>query len=222
MSTRGALLVPTGLAGMSPRAPRRVLEELAARGQRASAAGQERPLVALELASGRTMSGRCVAVGDDGGLAMVLLHTGGSERAPTVVQLRLDQVVAVGYEQGGVERVPREAPSRLELARALAAGEAELARALGARLALGVAELFDDGERLAAAALAPVLRQALLRLAADEMGQAALRGLSGVQLGAAARRAVTRSGDELRVEAAVGPDQDWACAELVAAIEKVL
>lgn len=212
-----------GLAALAPQSPRRVLEELVARGRRAAAAGHERPAVSLELLSGRSLAGRCVAVADDGGLSMVLLHTGGSERAPQVVQVRLDQVAAVGYEPVSQPQQPTgAAPGRLELARGLAGVAEEVTRVLGARFELVLAEPAEDAGRQAVAALVPVLRQALVRLAADAMGKDALRTLAAVQVGAGPRRAVTASGGSLRVEGAEEVGQEWTVSELVAAIEKAL
>lgn len=209
-----------GLGALVPQSPRRALEELVSRGQRAAAAGHERPGVSLELMSGRSLAGRCVAVSDDGGLTMVLLHTGGSERAPQVMQVRLDQVVAVGYEPvAPALQSTGAAPGRLELARGLASVGEELARAAGARLELVLREPADDAGRRAVAALVPVLRQALLRLAGDAMGKDALRALASVQVGAGPRHAVVASGGALHVE---GGDEEWTVGELVAAIEKAL
>lgn len=214
MSTRA------GLAALAPQSPRRALEELVARGQRAAAAGHDRPVVSLELMSGRSLAGRCVAVAEDGGLSMVLLHTGGSERAPQVMQVRLDQVVAVGYEPVAQPQQPTgAAPGRLELTRGLAGVAEEVSRVLGAKLELTLADPADDPGRRAVAALVPALRQALARLAADAMGKEALRALAVVQVGAGARRAVTASGGSLRVD---GAEEEWTANELVAAIEKAL
>lgn len=209
-----------GLGALVPQSPRRALEELVARGQRAAAAGHERPSVALELMSGRSLAGRCVAIAEDGGLTMVLLHTGGSERAPQVMQVRLDQVVAVGYEPVAQPQQPTgAAPGRLELARALAGAGEEVSRVLGTRLELVLVEPAEEAGRRAVAALVPVLRQALVRLAGDAMGQEALREVAAVQVSAGARRAVVGSAGSLRVDAA---DEEWTASELVAAIEKAL
>lgn len=209
-----------GLAALVPQSPRRALEELAARGKRAAAAGHDRPVVSLELMSGRSLAGRCVAIAEDGGLSMVLLHMGGSERAPQVMQVRLDQVVAVGYEPVAQAQQPTgAAPGRLELSRGLAGVAEEVARVLGARLELVLAEPADEPGRHAVAALVPVLRQALVRLAADAMGKEALRALASVQVGAGPRRAVMASRGSLRVE---GAEEEWTVSELVAAIEKAL
>lgn len=213
------------LGALSPRSPRHVLEDLAVRGQRAAAAGQERPVAVLELASGRQVQGRCLAVSDDAGLAMVLLHTGGNERTPQVMQVRVDHIVAVGYDLAGQPAADREPPGRLEISRALSAAGEDLARALGGKLELVLADLSDDAERLAAMALVPVLRQALLKLAADALGQEALRGLSAVRVGVSTRRGVVKAGGALHIDAAAASptaEDDWTVGDLVTEIERAL
>lgn len=213
---------PGLLAQTPPRSPRHVLEDLAARGERAVAGGKERPNVTLELASGRQLQGRVVAVGDDGGLAMVLLHTGGTERAPQVMQVRADHIVAVSYEVMREVAPDRSAPGRLELSRMLTAGADDLAAALGKRLEVATAEPLDEAQRHAVAALAPALRQALVRLAADEMGREALNGIAAVRVGAAHQRGAVKASGELHVDAPLSPGDEWTAAELQAALEKAL
>ena len=137
------------LKTIAPRSPRRVLEELVARGDRAAAGGKDRPMVMLELASGRQLQGRCVAVADDGGLPIALLHTGGSERAPQVMHVRTDHVVAVTYDAAKEPPPDHSAPGRLELVRLCAAAGEEVLGSVGAYQleSIGV-QLFDkiDGD----------------------------------------------------------------------------
>jgi DNA-binding transcriptional ArsR family regulator len=216
----------SGLSAIAPRSPRHVLEELAARGARAVAGGQERPLVTLELANGRQLRGSCVAIADDGGLPMVLLHTGGIERAPEVLHVRIDHVVAVGYQAWREAAPAGPAPGRLEINRALAGVADELAAKLGQRVELTAGELAEDAQRLAAMALVPVLRQALSQLAGDAMGADALRSLSAIRVGAAREGAALRThvgaAHELHVDAPLPPAEEWTAPALVAAIEKVM
>jgi hypothetical protein len=211
-----------------PRSPRHVLEELVARGDRAAAAGQPRLVVTLELASGRSLQGRCVALGDDGGLPMVLLHTGGSERAPEVMHVRVDHVVAVGYEAAPEPVADRTAPGRLEISRALSSVADEVSAKLGGKLELTLGELADDPRRHAVMALVPVLRQVLVRLAGDAMGAEALRALAAVRIGAATTASVVLANRELpnsrelQIDTALFPTEEWTAPDLQAAIEKAL
>lgn len=213
---------PSLLGQVAPRSPRHVLEDLAARGERAVAGGKERPQVSLELASGRQLQGRVVAVGDDGGLPMVLLHTGGSERAPQVMHVRADHVVAVSYDVVKEAPPDRAAPGRLEIARLLTAAAEELAGPLGRKLEVAAADPLDEAQRHAVAALVPTLRQALVRLAGDEMGREALSALGALRIGAASQRGAVKASNELHVDAPLPPGDEWTTAELQAALEKAL
>ncbi len=216
------MTTPGLLGSISPRSPRHVLEELASRGTRAVAAGKERPLVTLELASGRQIEGRCVAVGDDGGMAVALLHVGGSERAPQVAHVRTDHVVAVRYELVKDPPPAQAAPGRLELTRAVSGAAEEVAHKLGAKLELALADPLDEAQRQAVATLLPSLRQALGQLAADPMGKEALGALTAVRLGASTARGVVKASGELHVDAPLPPAEEWTTAELVKAIERAL
>jgi hypothetical protein len=104
----------------------------------------------------------------------------------------------------------------------LTAGADELAAALGTRLEVVAAEPLDEAQRLAAAALAPLLRQALARLAADELGREALARLTAVRVGAAHRRGAVRVSGELHVDAPLPPGEEWTVAELRADLERAL
>lgn len=213
---------PGLLKSIAPRSPRHVLEELVARGDRAAAGGKERPLVILELASGRQLQGRCISVGDDGGMAMALLHTGGSERAPQVMHVRTDHVVAVTYDLVKEAPPDQSAPGRLELLRLLSSGAEGLTAVLGKKLDVLLAEPLDDAQRHAVAALVPSLRQVLTRLAGDAMGQEALSALASVRVGATTAGGVSKASGELHVDAALPPAAELTVAELQAAIEKAL
>lgn len=214
---------PGPFAAIPPRSPRRALEELIGRGDRAAASGKERPLVTIELASGRQLEGRPIALADDGGLSMLLLHTGGSERAPQVLQLRTDAIVALGYTVGQDRPVDAAGPpSRLELARLVVSAAEDASHKLAKKLDLGVSDPLDDDQRRAVAAMLPSLRAALAQLAADAMGKEALLGLSALRLGASAARGVVKVGGELSIDAPLPPAEDWTTAELVSAIERAL
>lgn len=214
---------PGPFAAIPPRSPRRALEELIGRGDRAQAQGKERPVVSIELASGRQFEGRPVALADDGGLSMLLLHTGGSERAPQVLHLRTDVIVAVGYEAGNARPVDAAGPpGRLELSRLVSAAAEDVAHKLGKKLDLLLVEPLDDDQRRAVAALLPTLRPVLAQLATDSMGKEALLGLVAVRLGASASRHVLKVSGELHLDAPLPPADDWTTAELVAAIESAL
>ncbi len=214
---------PGPFSAIPARSPRHALEELILRGDRAFAAGKERPLVHLELASGRQLDGRAVAIADDGGVAVVLLHTGGPERSPQVLHLRIDVIVAVGYEVG--KDRPADAagpPGRLELARLISAAAEDVGHKLGDKLELLLDDPLDDEQRRAVAALLPTLRPALAQLAGDAMGKEALLGLSALRLGASASRNVLKVSGELHIDAPLPPADDWTTTELVSAIEREL
>jgi hypothetical protein len=213
---------PSGLAAVVPRSPRHVIEDLAARGDRAVAAGQERPVVTLELASGRQLQGRCVTIADDSGLPMLLLHVGGSERVPEVMHVRVDHVVAVGYQVFRDAAADLVAPGRLEISRALVSAGDDISSKLGAKVEFGLGELLGEPQRHAVMALIPQLREALLRLAADAMGSEALRALSSVRVGAALPAGVVLVSRELQINAPLPPAAEWTVAELYIAIEKAL
>src|SRR5688572_4980814 len=105
----------------APRAPRRILEELVARGQKAATTGKDRPLVTLLLTTGRDVTGRAVAIADDGGIAMIALHVGGPVSAPAVTHVRIDHIVAVTHDVATAKppMADEPAPGRLELTRAM-------------------------------------------------------------------------------------------------------
>lgn len=210
------------LKTIAPRSPRHVLEELVARGDRAAAAGKDRPVVTLELASGRQLQGRCVAVADDGGLAMALFHTGGSERAPQVMHVRTDRVVAVTYDAAKEAPPDHAAPGRLEIVRLCAAAGDEVSAALGRKLDVLPAEPLDEAQRHAVAQLAPILRQALARLAADAMGKEALAAITAIRVGATAAGGVVKASGELHVDGVLAPGDEPTTAQLTAMLERAL
>lgn len=210
------------LAGAEPRSPRALLDELAARARRAAARGRERPDVALHLTSGAVIAGRLVAVGDDRGTAVVMLHVGGPPTAPRVAAIRVDQVIAVIHDlvREVVDHGP--APGRLEVLRAWAAQAAPLAAALGIAIELVLADDLDDAGRRAAATTAPILGQLLRELAGDDLGREALLMCTAIRLGASRGGSVRKDGSELVVEVPDDPDRAWSAADLRAEVEKAL
>jgi hypothetical protein len=213
------------LAKLAPRAPRRILEELVARGQKAAVTGKDRPVVTLLLTTGRDVTGRAVAIADDGGLAVIALHVGGPISAPQVTHVRVDQIVAVTHDVT-TPRPPmadEPAPGRLELTRALAPHAAHLSSRIDHKLALVPNEPMDDDDRRAVMATISLFAQVLGKLADDPMGTEALRHLSEIRLGAAAKGDVrTAGGGVLVVEVPRSSDDAWDERALKNAIEKAL
>jgi hypothetical protein len=212
------------LAKLVPRAPRRLLEELVERGQRAAATGKDRPLVTVLLAAGRDIVGRVVALRDDGGIAVCALHIGGSPAAPQVAHIRVDQIAAITYDMVG-DRPPladEPAPGRLELARALSERTASIAARLGATLSIAVHEPLGEDDRRAVMAAIPTLEQVIGKLADDAIGKDALRTLTAVRLGASVRGGVRKDGTTLTIEVPRGAEDTWDEASMRAAVEKAL
>jgi hypothetical protein len=178
-----------------PRSPRAILDELAARHRKAQGrGGGVGPEIALYLVSGPIIVGRVLAVADDRGVALAVLHISGHVHAPRVVTVRVEHVIAVAHDLLPPAEVTTPAPGRLEVARALAA----FAPAIASRLGIGLE----------------------LRLA-DE-GRAALLMLTTVRVGAAATGAVRRDGAVLVIEVPRGLDDAWSEAEARAAVERAL
>jgi hypothetical protein len=198
------------LADLNPRAPRRLLDELAGKAARAAAQGKERPQVSVMLATGRELAGRVVAIGDEGGVVVLALH--------------VDQVIAVTVDvapdKPAFDGPP---PGRLELARALGDHAAALAAALGgAPVALSTADPLGDDERHAVAAALPTLAKVLLALAADDLGKDALRGLAAIKVGAAGKGSVSQSAGTLSVDVPRSSDDAWDERAMRREIEKAL
>lgn len=212
------------LAELNPRAPRRLLDELAGKAARAAAQGKDRPQVTVMLATGRELAGRVVAIGDEGGVVVLALHVGGPASAPTVTHVRVDQVIAVTVDvapdKPAFDGPP---PGRLELARALGDHAAALTSVLGgAPVALSTADPLGDDERHAVAAALPTLAKVLLALAADDLGKDALRGLAAIKVGAAGKGSVTQTAGTLSIDVPRSSDDAWDERAMRREIEKAL
>jgi hypothetical protein len=206
-----------------PRSPRAILDELAARHRKAQGrGGGVGPEIALYLVSGPIIVGRVLAVADDRGVALAVLHISGHVHAPRVVTVRVEHVIAVAHDLLPPAEVTTPAPGRLEVARALAAFAPAIASRLGIGLELRLADDLDDAARHAVSAATPTLGALLTTLAADEQGRAALLMLTTVRVGAAATGAVRRDGAVLVIEVPRGLDDAWSEAEARAAVERAL
>lgn len=206
-----------------PRSPRAILDELAARHRKALArGGAPGPEVAVYLASGPIVVGRVLAVGDDRGAALAVLHISGDLAAPRVVTVRVEQVIAIAHDLLPPAAITAPAPGRLEVARALAAFAPAIASRLGIGLELRLADDLDDAARHAVAAATPGLGALLTALAADDHGRAALLMLTTVRVGAAVTGAVRRDGAVLVIDVPRSLDDAWTEAEARAAIERAL
>ncbi len=107
-----------------------MLDELARISATLAKHDRGRPEVSLYLASGQSVHGRLVAVSDH-----VLVHTGGTVKAPSVAFVRVDQVAAVTVADASLLAKPvmsdAPVPSKLELSRQCAARVDGLSGSLG-------------------------------------------------------------------------------------------
>lgn len=196
-----------------------------ARGAKAAVTGKDRPVVTLQLATGRDVTGRTVAIADDGGLAIIALHVGGPVSAPTVAHVRIDHVVAVTHDIA-TDKPPmadEAAPGKLQLARELAQKVAPaVANKVDKPIAIVPNEPLGDDERRAVMAGIPLLATVLGKIAEDAIGKDALRRLTEIRIGAATRGDVRLSAEVLSIEIPRAADDAWDERTLRAAIEKVL
>lgn len=218
------------LAQLTAASPRKLLEDLARIGAALARSDRPRPEVECYLASGQLVRGRIVSVADDRQGAVALIAIGGNVRSPSVTFVRVDQIAALTVVDASLlVRAPvvdAPIPSKLELARGLAARAEALAGAVGKRIELqlgGASELDDDGRRAIGAAL-PLVADVLAAIAADEMGRDALRALEVVELGAASSGDVGTydSGRRLVIRAPKLITEQYTAATLRRAIEKLL
>ena len=210
--------------------PRRLLEDLARIGVALARSDRPRPEVECYLASGQLVRGRIVSVADDRLGAIALIAIGGNVRSPSVTFVRIDQIVALTVVDASLlvkaPVVDAPIPSKLELARQLAARADALAAALGKRIELvlgGASELDDDGRRAIGVAL-PLVADVLAAIATDDMGKEALRALEVLELGAASSGDVGTSdgGHRLVIRAPKLLTEQYTAATLRKAIEKLL
>lgn len=214
--------MPDPIGRVSPRSPRRLLEELAGAAERLAATGRPLPRVTLHLANGRDLIGRLVAFGEDGGTAVAALHVGGDA---DLAHVRVDVVAAVTvHEPIAPARTAGDPPGRLELARQVKARARALAAALGAELPIALDEgLAGEADLRAVAALLAILDDALAGVLADPLGvDAVRRQVESIRLGAGEESSARLLGRALHLRAARDPLAQWTPAELRAAIESAL
>jgi hypothetical protein len=218
------------LAQLTGANPRKLLEDLARIGVALARNDRPRPEVECYLASGQLVRGRIVSVADDRQGAMALIAIGGNVRSPSVTFVRIDQIAAVTVVDASLlvkaPVVDAPIPSKLELARQLAARADALAGPVGKRIELllgGASELDDDGRRAIGATL-PLVADVLAAIAADEMGKDALRKLEVVELGAGSSGDVGTydSGRRLVIRAPKLVTEQYTAQTLRRAIEKLL
>jgi len=210
----------------TPRSPRRLLDELVMVARAYAATDRPRPEVELLLIGGQVVRGKLAGLGDDGGVAIATIVTGGQPRAPAIACVRVDQIAAVIAADASVlvrAATPTEpAPTKLELARALGARAESLTTALGRALPMTtVAELDDDGRRAVAAAL-PALVDTLRAISRDPAGKKALDALSGIELAAAAQPELRRDAAKLVFVAPLRSADAWPPARLRVELDKLL
>ena len=185
-----------------------------------------RPEVDLHLASGQVMRGRLVSLSDHGQGVTILVHTGGTVKAPSVAFVRVDHVAAVADASLLARPVMSDAPvpSKLELQRQCAARADGLGASFGHPVAIelgGASELDDDGRRAIGVAL-PLVQDVLHAIASDPMGKEAVAGIKTVELGAASTLEVTLDRKRLVIRAPKLLSEQPDHAALRKAIEKLL
>jgi hypothetical protein len=214
---------------LTAQSPLRVLEDIARIARVLAAHGRARPELELSLVSGQSVKGRLIEVGpgDDraGPIAVVLV--GGTPRAPAVTYVRVDQVCAVTLGDAGVLlRAPVSElppPSRLELARQIAARGEPLAARLGRALPVSLTGELEDDSRRALGGIVPVLFEVLGAITGDELGRSALAGITAIELGAGpAGELWIEAPGKLVVRAPRLLTEAFTAASLRAAIEKLL
>jgi hypothetical protein len=215
--------VTDALGKLAPRSPRRLLDELAAKGQKAAAGGKDRPLVTIHLSTGHDVSGRVVALGDDGGLAVVALHVGGTIALPQVAHVRLDHVVAVTHdlanERSAIADQP--VPGRLELMRALHERGGAINAKIGKTLELALHDPLSDDDRRSIGIQLSTLIVVLSKLADDDMGRDALKALDMSRVGCTPSGNASKNAGVLLIEVPRAEDA-WDERTAKATIEKAL
>jgi hypothetical protein len=184
------------LAQLAPRAPRRLLEELAQLSRTLAAAGRPRPEIELYLVSGPAIHGRLVEIAEDRGTVIATMLVATAPRTLSVSFVRVDQIAAVTVVDAALLARPLvadvPAPGRLELQRLLAARVEAITAAIGRSLPIELpADLDDDGRRAIAMVL-PILADVLIAIGGDAMGRDALSALEAIELHPAASAEVAR------------------------------
>jgi hypothetical protein len=214
------------VAQVKARSPRRVLDDLAPIAGAIAGHGRARPEIELMLATGASVRGRFVSLGDDRDGVTVVVQVGGSPAEPSVAFVRVDQVVCVIVPDAGLlvrGPVPDSPiPSKLELARQAAAKSDQLAGKLGHPVSLAVVPEIDDDGRRAAATLLPLLADVLAAIAGDDMGKQALAPITAIELSAGSTGDIGRHGATLVVRAPRLLTEAYTRESLRAEIEKIL
>jgi hypothetical protein len=194
------------LAGLRPRQPLRLLEELAALSARARAGEPlARPRVTLHL-PGRDLRGQLLGLSDDAGgrVALLLLDSGDrfSHDVTHVLVANLEALTvhdALRIDQPTSEIV---VPGKLELRRALVALGERLS-SVGAGFVLETEDLETTDLEPIMAALVP-LEQALQAILNDDLGREALKNISVLKLISRNAAQVLKSGNTLEVQVVRG------------------
>jgi hypothetical protein len=212
---------------LKPRSPSQVIEDAVSLGRVLAAHGRPRPELELSLQSGQTLRGRAIDFGETPhhGPTIVLV-TGGTPRTPSVAYVPISRVIAVVIDDASVLVRPpvsdAPAPNRLTLARQIAARGEPLTARLGRPIAITVADDLDDAGRRAVGAAIPVVLDALLAIAGDELGRDALAKLTAVTLTAGSAPELAITGDTLAVRAPVLLADAYTVDSLRRELEKLL
>jgi hypothetical protein len=199
------------LAGLVPRQPLRLLEELAALSARVRAGEPfARPRVTLHL-RGRDLRGQLLGLSDDAGMRVALLLRESADRFSTdrfshdvthVPVANLEALTvhdALRIEQPTSEIV---VPGKLEVRRAVVA-LGERLRSTGAGFALETDDLEPEDLEPLMAVLIP-LEEALRAILKDDLGREALAHFSVLKLTLRNAAQVLKSGETLELQAVRG------------------
>jgi hypothetical protein len=193
-------------AGLVPRQPLRLLEELAALSARVRAGEPfARPRVTLHL-RGRDLRGQLLGLSDDAGMrvALLLLESGDrfSHDVTHVLVANLEALTvhdALRIEQPTSDVV---VPGKLEVRRAVVA-LGERLQAAGAGVALETDDLEPGDLEPIMTALVP-LEEALRAILDDDLGREALKQFSGLKLMVRPAAQVSKSGATLELQVVRG------------------
>lgn len=213
---------------LEPRSPRQLLEDLARIGVTLAKHDRLRPEVELHLASGQSVRGQVISLGDHAGGAIALVHSGGTVRAPAVAFVRVDQIAAITLGDASVLGKPvlsdAPVPSKLELQRQAVARADGLSTTLGRPIVieLETSELHSDDGRRAIGLSMPLAQEVLVAIAGDAMGRDALARIDAIELGASTEGEVRLDGRRLILRAAKLLSAQPDHAALRKAIEELL
>jgi hypothetical protein len=199
--------VADNLAGLIPRQPLRLLEELAALSRRVGAGeGFARPRVTLHLRSGRDVTGTLLGCAEDHGERVALLLETRERESLDVTHISVSSLEALTvYDAARLDQPTRavETPGSLELRRAVSAFGQGLRDAGAALKTELMADLPESDFEPVWSAL-PALEEVLRAILSDDLGREALKPVVSLELSARSEARVTKSGNAIEICAARG------------------